>query len=132
LGAVTDGGTDAIVTSFKAQFPVAGVRNFKRIWDMQTEGEYRGDHNLTVNAYFDDNLSGVKFTYAFTPDAANVAYTYDLPPKVEECASVTLEFIDSFPRGASLGFALEMVSFEVGVQPGLDRLIPSTQRKSAT
>lgn len=129
-GVVTDNNT-AIVTTTRIQFQLGNVRGFKRIWNMQFEGEYRGDHDLTVNGYFDDDFVDIVETYVFTPSNVQV-YQYELPPKVEECANVTLEFIDSFPRLPSAGYALEMLSFELGIEKGLARLIPSTQRKSAS
>lgn len=129
-GAFTDGDGEAIISTVQVQCQIGGVRNFKRIWNMQFQGEYVGAHELTVNAYFDDNLSVVREVYEFTPSAL-LPYIYELPPKVEECASVTLEFIDSFPDGASAGFALEMLGFDVGIQTGLDRLAPSSRRKPA-
>ncbi len=97
---------------------------------MQIEGEYRGVHDLTVTGYFDNDTGTAVETYEFTPDAST-PYIYDLPPAVEECASLTLKFEDSFPNGPSQGFALEMVSFELGIQPGLDRLSPYTRRMPA-
>ena len=110
-----------------------GVKNFKRVWDCIMYGQLIGDHDMAVTVRFDDNIDGLSqttYTYNFTP-SLSAPYIYQLPPKVEECSSMSFEFVDSFPRGLTGGYALEMLSFEVAVEPGLNRINISARIKNS-
>lgn len=120
VGAVDDGGT-AIPTTLTIEFMrFGGIRNYKRAWEAQLQGEYRGDHDLTVTCYVDDDAVNPEAVYTFTP-AATTPYIYALPPVQELCSSRSYTFVDSFPRGPSAGYALELMSFLIGLEKGLGR-----------
>jgi hypothetical protein len=102
---------------------LGGVKNLKRIWDVFAYGEYRGDHDLHLRVTYDDesDLTTV-VPYDFTPDPG-LPYLYSFRPKVEQCSAMAFKFFDSFPRGGEPGdsFALELLSFYVGLEKGLVR-----------
>jgi hypothetical protein len=98
-----------------------GVKNLKRVWKIQFAGEYVGDHDLQVVIDYDDYGRQIQTTYNLTPNAA-YPYLYELPPTVEMCSSMAFTFRDSFPRGWSGGFTLEMLSFYVALEKGLNKL----------
>lgn len=118
-----------IITTVEVVCHLGDVRGFKRVWNQQYWAEVVGAHLMTVTESFDDDFGTTQFTYGpFTPPGRVV----ELPPKVEECSSVTLKFVDSFSGDGSAGYALEMLAFEVGREQGLGRLAPSTFRIKAT
>lgn len=108
-----------------------GIRNYKRVWMAQFEGEYLGAHSLTVIATYnmDDVDVSPTNTYTFTPDPAK-PYVYELPPQYEEVESIEYRFVESSVAG-SAGFALEMLGFEVGIEPMLGR-VPRGRRIQPT
>lgn len=103
-------------TVWLAYLHLGGIRRYARLWQPQMIGEYLGDHDLTVAAAVnDDPLYTTACTWTKTPAAG--PYIYELPHNelTELCASVSYMFQDSFPRGASQGFALEAMSLYVGL-----------------
>ena len=104
---------------------IAGVRSWKRTWALQLEGITYDVCNLSIGlSYTDADL--IDFTY---PD---VALT---PGELEEEVRPTKQLTSSLgmtvrdTQGATLGsgrgFALEVVSFYIGVERGLNKIAPS-------
>lgn len=126
-GTYTDDG-EAIISKYRiSPVHIGGVKNYKRVWRIHFYGTYYADHDLTVDVSYDDNVSTTVTQYVLTPDPAT-PFLYELPPTVELCSSMGFTFIDSFPRGnPGNSFALEMLSFYVALEKGLNR-IPTAQR----
>jgi hypothetical protein len=55
-------------------------------------------------------------------------YRFEFLPTRVDCQAVGLVFSDSFPYGNGDSFTLESIGFLVGVEQGLGRLPPATQR----
>lgn len=123
------GGSVAIITQVLTAFiRLGGIRNYKRVWQTQMQGTWLGDHDLAASVYNDDDAVNPTATYAWTPPvpaSPPAAIVFDLPPKVELCTTVAYLIQDSFPRGPTQGFAMEVLSFFVGLEKGLGRL-PAT------
>jgi len=112
------------------QCDLAGVRNFKRCWTTQLYGQYRGDHNLQIDMFIDDNTTTPIASWTFTP-TADEPYLWELAMPVELISNIGFEFRIVFPNGPSPGASLESLAFYVGVEKGLNKLaiarrIPST------
>lgn len=119
----------AIISAAEIQHVhIGGVKNFKRVWMAALVGTYKGDHDLTVVVTYNDNTNTAAVpdgdqttlttTFTFTPDA-KAPYWYELPPSIEECASMAFRVTDSFPRGnPGDSFALELFTFEVAIERG--------------
>lgn len=112
----------AIITDVKIlPIHIGGVKNWKRTWECQMFGTWKGDHDMHVRVTFDDNPVSTIVPYDFTPDGT-IPYLYDLPPVIEEASSMAFEFFDSFPRGIpGDSFELEMLSFYVAMEKGLNK-----------
>lgn len=117
LGQYFDGTSAPITTTVMlAHMHLAGVRRAKRLWQTQMVGERLGDHDMTVSVAIDDTDT-VTQTATWTP-SATAPYVYELPAnaQTELCASVAYTFADSFPRGPTQGFALEMLAMYLGIE----------------
>jgi hypothetical protein len=131
LGTYVDGAAPIVTTVTVAPMHLAGVRRAKRLWQTQMVGERLGDHDMSVTASVNDE-SSVTQSATWTPSPTG-PYVYELPAnaRTELCASVSYTFVDSFPRGASQGFALEMLSMYVGLEQRPLGL-PATSRIGST
>lgn len=116
--------TSIVTTLTIASIHFGSVRGFRRIWGLQVIGEYIGAHIMNATVTFDDEGGAADETYIWTP-SAGVPYHYELPPKVELCSAVEITFSESFPFGPSGGYALELLSFRVGLERGQNRIPPS-------
>jgi hypothetical protein len=131
LAQYNDAGTQILSQAWIDFIRLGGIRNYKRVWASQMQGLWLGDHDLSVQMFVDDDAATVVNTYAFTPASSNPLLV-ELPPGQHElCSSASYLFADSFPRGPSQGFALELMSFYVGLEKGLGRL-PATSRIKPT
>jgi hypothetical protein len=124
-----DGVTEGIAPDITfASLEFGGVRAFKCMWACQIVGLYLGPHRLhAVMGYPDDDMPDTTYP-PFVPTGVG-PYIFEINPMVEETAAFDLRIFADFvgvpTPGAS--FALELLSFEVGLEPGLAR-IPSSRR----
>jgi hypothetical protein len=86
---------------------------------------------MTVQAAIDDRNT-VTASQSWTPSSTG-PYVYELPANAatELCAAIDYIFQDSFPRGASQGFALEALSMYVGLGDR-SKDVPASQRIGST
>jgi hypothetical protein len=114
-----------------ADLNFAGVRSFKCLWGMEILGTYKGPHNLNVELSYPDEIDQEPSEFAWTP-AADEEFIYEFNPKVEESSTYHLRVFVDFNGIEEPGdsFEFEMISAEVGVQPGMNRL-PSKNQKTA-
>lgn len=106
---------------------MAGVRSFKRVWAIQIVGQYKGPHRLNVVVSYPDEDQDPTTYEPFTP-AADDAYVYEVNPDPEEASTFGVRIFADFVGVAEPGdsFALELVSFEVGLERGVN---PSRAQK---
>jgi hypothetical protein len=105
------------------------VRAFKCLWEMQLLGTYKGPHNLNVTLSYPDEISQVPTEFTWTPSPDD-EYIYSFNPEVEQSSTYHVVISADFDGIASPAdsFELEMLSSEVGIQPGLNRLPGSNQK----
>ena len=125
-----DGGHAIDMTVRVSQVNLGGVRNYKRVWVTQFFGEYLGDHDLSIDVFYDDAITTPETNYSFTP-AAGEPYLFELGMTRELCSNVGFEFNVTFPRTLSRGCALEQLAFYVGLEKGLSKL-PQSRRVGGT
>jgi hypothetical protein len=104
---------------------MAGVRSFKRCWAIQIVGQYKGPHNLNAVVSYPDEDGQVPTTYGpFTVDPAS-PYVYEVNPDPEEASTFGLRIFADFGGVENPGnsFTLELVSFEVGVEGNINRVV---------
>jgi hypothetical protein len=115
-----------------ASLNFGGIRSYKCLWACQIVGTYKGPHRLLATmTYPDDDHAATNFG-PFTPSGTG-PYAFEINPMLEEASSygltVTCDFVGVGTPGNS--FALECLSFEIGVEPGLNRN-PATRRIPGT
>ncbi|HEY6875599.1 MAG TPA: hypothetical protein VI384_04495 [Candidatus Dormibacteraeota bacterium] len=132
-GLTSDGGfgfTVAIQRALDVEFiRLGGIRNYKRLWNVQLYGESLGDQDLQVFSFIDDDLGTQIDSYTWTPPASG-KWVFELPPSRELITSISYRIADAFPRSPSTGTAgtaLELMAFYVGLEKGLGRL-PAASR----
>lgn len=106
----------------------ANVRAYKRTWAIQIVGQYKGPHNLNVVVSYPDEDQDPTTYEPFTP-AADEAYVYEVNPDPEEASTYSVRLFADFD-GVDVpanSFLLELLSFETGIEPGINRLT-STKR----
>lgn len=133
IGQYFDGTNTPIVTMARLRAAPGGIRRFKRMWQVQMIGEWLGDHDMSVTASIDDIVTNAPTaTQSWTPTSTG-PYVYELPANAatELAAAVDYIFQDSFPRGASRGFALEALSIFAGLGDR-SKDVPATQRIGST
>jgi hypothetical protein len=98
---------------------------------MQLLGTYKGPHNLNVTLSYPDEISQVPTEFTWTPSPAD-EYIYSFNPEVEQSSTYHVVISADFDGIAAPAdsFELEMLSSEVGIQPGINRL-PSSNQKTA-
>jgi hypothetical protein len=131
-GQVFDDTNTAIITTtdiLPAQ--LGGIRNYKRVSEAQMQGTRVGDHDMTVTVtYVDDEDTTATSVHAFTPNST-APYVYQIPLSRELVRALGFVFVDSFPHGATGGYALELLAFTVGLEKSLTR-VPVAKRIAPT
>lgn len=115
-----------------ASLNFGGIRSFKCLWACQIVGTYKGPHRLLATmTYPDDDHAATTFG-PFVPTGSG-PYAFEINPMLEEASSygitITCDFVGVGTPGNS--FALEALSFEVGLEPGLNRN-PASRRISGS
>lgn len=116
----------AVVTEVDLTVRFGAPRALKRVWECNFQGEHLGPHHLAVDVTYVDDDSDVTDNFNFEPDPSE-PYVYELPPSFELVSAMRFHFADSFPDGASQGFALELLSFFMALEKGLNRPPPKRQ-----
>lgn len=96
------------------------VRGLKCVWACNIVGEYRGPHNLNaVMSYPDEDEPDT--TFGPFPADPDEPYIHEINPMVEETTSYGVRVFVDFAGVPIPGnsMALELLSFEVGIQPNL-------------
>lgn len=116
------------------QYNLVNFKGLKRIWRFIVSGERRAPHTFNVQGIYvteDDN----QIEYWIFEPGAFERFVNDFQPRVEEMESLTLAFYDSPSAVTTLdtgdSFAVDLVSFEVGVDNNLSKIPPSTRRRQS-
>jgi len=125
----TDNGS-SIPSSFTiAPIALTSVNGYQAIWQVQFFGIWKGSHTLTVSVMYDGSAT-VNETFPNTVSSDPGVYRYEFLPKQTDCQNLSLKFADGSPAGNSV--AIEtlslLVGLLVGVEQGLGRLPPATNR----
>lgn len=107
---------------------LAGVRSYKRVWAIQLVGTYKGPHRLNAVISYPDEDQDPTTYGPFTPDP-DEAYVFEINPDPEEASTFGLRVFVDFVGVETPGnsFTFELVSFEVGLEQGINRR-PSSKR----
>jgi len=99
------------------------IRNWKRLWELQLVGKYKGPHNLYVELSSPDMYGNPTSIYDLTPDP-NKPYIYAFNPKEEEASTWELHVSTNFDLIPFPGDScvIEMLGAEVGVEAGISRV----------
>lgn len=116
-----------------ASLEFGGVRSYKCLWACQIVGVYKGPHRLNAVMSYPDEDGQAPTT--FTPYAPNPAkpYIFEINPMVEEASCYALRMFVDFVGVGTPGNScqIELMSFEVGLEGGINR-IPSSRRVKGT
>jgi hypothetical protein len=110
-----NGTTTAIVP--RVGFPqvnTGGINGFQRVYCMQIEGEYVGDHTLQVSAVYDLGAA-TETTRALAITAG--PYQYEVFFSNPKCSTIQINLTASLAAGSG-GFRLSAASLLVGVKRG--------------
>jgi hypothetical protein len=117
-----------------APFNIFNVKGLKRIWQWIISGKQRGPHTLNQLATYVTEDTNVTESWTFEPTGTK--FEYDFQPKIEEMSGLTLAISDApsavttFDTGDS--FALDLVSFEAGIDGNLSKIPPTLRRPQST
>lgn len=101
---------------------LGGVKNYKRIWEAIFTGQVSSICDVLVEVAYDDDFTVVE-SKTFTTSGAQLLAR--LAPKKQLCSSITFTLTEALNNGqvSGKGFALEMISLGLGLEPkGLARL----------
>jgi hypothetical protein len=109
---------------------LAGVRSYKRCWAIQIVGQYMGPHHLNAVISYPDEDDMAPTTYGPIDVDPAAPYVYEINPDPEEASTFGLRLFADFDGIETPGnsFTLELISFEIGVERGINRL-PSSKRQ---
>jgi len=134
-----------------APIQIGTVKGMKVLWTTLITGEYLGPHRLLADFDYLTEDGHVPETFVILPTADGVIYgsgfyggglygfeaaqyEHEFQPIVEEVESVSIrlrsDFVDVDSPG--LAFAVELFSFEIGVDSKLTRTPPTTRRAQST
>lgn len=111
---------------------IGGVRSYKRCWDIQLLGQYRGPHTLTVALSYDESGTA-STTYAREVTSGATPYQFSFPPTIELASAIGVTVTVSAAAGQPLhdSASFELLAFYVGLEKGANRL-PLASRVRAT
>lgn len=127
--ALTSGYTDNGI-SFASRFTIApivlsSVNGYQSVLQVQFYGIWKGAHTVTVGVSYDGSAT-IAESFPQVVNADPGVYRYDFIPKQADCQAIGFTFSDGAPAGNS--FAIETLSLLVGVEQGLGRIPPATNR----
>lgn len=121
----------------------AGIQGFKRVWKMLLLGTYKGSHRLQVSFAFDFNPNPVQTILINTDDIFTAtAYgegspygsdetygggefsleNFEFDPIIQKCQSIQVTIEDISNGGTNETLAISSLAFQVGIEPGVNRL----------
>lgn len=100
------------------------VRGLKSVWACNIVGEYRGPHNLNAVISYPDEPDEPDTTFGPFPADPGEPYIFEINPMIEESTSYGLRVFVDFAGVGTPGnsMALELLSFEVGIEPNLSKV----------
>ena len=118
---------------------LSGIQGFQRLWKFYILGEYKTDHQLQVNLYYDYNNAssqtitvepviptyyGSQSPYGSGSYGGNFdLYQYEIRPQRQKCMAMKVSIQDIPVSGAlGQGFNLSNLRFEYGVEGGGNRV----------
>ena len=118
---------------------MSGIQGFQRLWKFYILGEFKTEHELEVNLYYDYNNT-IGQTIAVEPVVPNFyggtspygsgsyggsfdLYQYEIRPARQKCMSMKVQISDQPVSGAlGQGYELSNLRFEYGVEGGGNRV----------
>ena len=136
-----------IMTIETGWFSFGGINGYKRVYELQTVGDYQSNHSASVILSYDFVDSEVE-RFDWTPGtnkkygeespygsetygggSANNSWFYRFRPQRQKCTAIRVKIQDRYPdSNLDKGFQLNGISFLVGVKAGLRK--PRTANRS--
>jgi hypothetical protein len=104
-------------------FSFAGIEAFQRVYKAILLGDYKSNHNLVMQVYydFDENYFDTIPINNINPALAIYAYRLHMPR--QKCTSIRYKIIESqYLTTIGEGLTISSISFEVGVKKGLNKI----------
>lgn len=109
---------------------LGGIRNYKVTWKVQGVGDVYTMSTLQVQVAYDDNPTVVETRTYQRNVSGTTPLVFELLPAHTRCSSIKLAVTDASPGANDIsarGWALEVLSFYVGLEKGLNRVPISTR-----
>jgi hypothetical protein len=108
----------------------ASVRAFVRLYRFQIIGEYRGEHQLAVEIRYPDDFPSAPTICPIKTPSPTAPYLYEANPVHQKCSQFEIRIASQFNDVETPGdsFALELLSCEVGIDPGKLHPLPASRR----
>jgi hypothetical protein len=103
----------------------AGLESFQRIYKAILMGDYRSNHLLSIQVYydFDESYFDTISIDDTRPVPSQNTYEYRLFMPRQKCTSIRFKIVESqFLTTIGEGLKLSSISFEVGVKKGLNKI----------
>lgn len=145
----TDNGNLVPMTIETGWLNFAGIQGFQRIFRIELIGRWKSAHSLIVklardydpnwfqtsvieasNAVMEGSTFGSDTPFGEGSPFGGVyqgLYQWDVSPQIQRCESMKIKFTDSQNTTYGEGYSMSNISFEIGVDTGLNRL-PASRR----
>jgi len=131
-----DDGTPYSMSITTSWLNLSGIQGFQRLWRFYILGEFKSEHNLSVNLYYDYNNAyaqnilvnpvvpqtyGSQSPYGLPSGSVYGGqfdlYQYEIRPQRQKCMSMKVQITDQAISGAlGQGYELSNLRFEYGVE----------------